>query len=184
MEKLITMIKDNSIDRFKSHMKYNDVSIEIPNDKNLNKVRSFRTVIILVSGDDLKLIFKVHFTSEIANYFYQNAMQKTPAAVEKSIDFMKEYTNVVAGRIKKFFTDQNVNVGISLPILTRGFDEIFFELPKINDAIVENWIIKAEKYHLCCTGIIELLNPNVVSRLKYSVPEQTDNGDEGEVNFL
>lgn len=76
MNKVFEIVRDMSIDRFKSHMRFEDISIMDTEDSKVNRIRSFHTAIILISGHNLKITFKVHFTSEIAAYLTSHALNK------------------------------------------------------------------------------------------------------------
>ncbi|MBF0312782.1 MAG: hypothetical protein HQK52_05160 [Oligoflexia bacterium] len=184
MDDVFLMVKDTSVSRFKTHMKIDEIQVSIPANCDANVIRSFHTVIILISGDDIKMTFKSHFDSELAGYLCAKALKKESVSWDKAIDFMKEYSNVVAGKIKKFFMDQEVIVGLSLPIVTRGFDEIFFEPPETGNVLIDNWILSIESNHLYCTCIAEILNKNRIQSIKYPLEKQATDESDGEVSFL
>jgi hypothetical protein len=47
--------------------------------------------------------------------------------VEQAGDTMKEYCNLIAGRVKRVLEDGHAKVGMSLPLTMRGFDRVYFE---------------------------------------------------------
>jgi len=67
-----------------------------------------------------------------------------PSAVtpEQGADFMKELCNLVSGALKRVFSGAGIQAGISLPLLTRGFDEIFF--PMANEITVLEDVVRVD----------------------------------------
>ena len=49
---------------------------------------------------------------------------------KKIDDYFLESCNLVAGRVKHGLTEGNSDIGISIPIKTKGFDDLFFTLKK------------------------------------------------------
>ncbi|MBF0361526.1 MAG: chemotaxis protein CheX [Oligoflexia bacterium] len=188
MEKLIQIARDVSLDRFSSHMGAQSAIIQDTEDGCINKIRSFHTSTIIISGKDIRMTFKIHFDSDTAIYFASRCFKKDPTDYPqtKAIDFFKEYVNLVAGRIKKIFHGQNIPVGISLPIVTRGFDEIFFSGADKSDEYISNtWGIKENEEIVYCTCVVDSFNKQMVKELKYPEENQKTTGaEEGEVNFL
>jgi len=84
--------------------------------------------LILITGADIKVTFKIYFKvrgaqSMIAPMFKLSASQ---VPTEDAVDFVRESCNLVAGRLKTVWAGLGFKTGISLPVVTRAFDDLFF----------------------------------------------------------
>ena len=84
--------------------------------------------LILIAGANLRLTFKVHYTHPVIRKMASGILgaSATDAAVA---DFMREYCNLTGGAGKTLLEAKQVNMGLSLPLVTRAFDEVFFVPP-------------------------------------------------------
>jgi len=134
---------------------------------------------ILLSGKDIRILFKAHYMSSTAKFFAGKTFDSSKESVSKvrALDFFKEFCNLTAGNIKIALAANKIKVGISLPILARGFDEIFY--PRPADSIMKYWSLVCEQETLFCSADIAILQPLAI---KYE-GEQTS-ATEGDVEFL
>lgn len=86
-------------------------------------------VLILVSTPNINVVLKIHFSvSSIQGCVAQILGKNTGnSSFDQVTDYMKEYANILAGGLKLIFEEQKWSCGISLPVLTRGFDHLFAE---------------------------------------------------------
>ncbi len=142
--------------------------------------------IILVSGGDYRLTFKVHFTLLQATKFAIDGNDSEtptldPAKVKiMSFDYMKEFCNLYAGSLKRAFADANISVGISLPLLTRGFDEVFFPKADFKNTFEVFWDILNDLGGVRCSLFVEVINADNFKSLNIKL----DSSNEGEIDFL
>ena len=144
-----------------------------PTDKQL--VYAHWMGLILVGRQGLKTIFKVHFSSnQITGLLGRKFKSKN-----LMLDFAKEYCNLVAGAIKAELGKAELDCGISLPLITRGFDETFFATIKQNNEKIwklrnGNDEIYAAVSVQCDTKSMDLLKGIAYSDINEEVDEEFD----------
>lgn len=182
---IFSQLVDISKDRFQAYCQHGgDVTTEMVN--NDYGLLAPWTSLILVSGNDYRITFKVHFpVINCKGLVAQSGAESDDLQNELKIkmqvfDYLKEFCNYYAGSLKRAFSDANVNMGISLPILTRGFDEVFFPRANFNSSFEVYWKMKNSIAEFKCSLFLEATN---VEKLK-SLSIKLDSSDEGEIEFL
>jgi CheY-specific phosphatase CheX len=106
---------------------------------------------------------------------------KSPEKLEvrQAKDFIKEFCNLSAGYLKKIFEDQAIDVGISLPLVIRGFDEVFFEKKEKPSIIEDKFRIENAGLGVICTNMVEVFNQDLLKNLDITIDEE-----EEEIDFL
>ncbi len=140
--------------------------------------------LILVSGPALKITFKAHFKNKVARLLAAPVYSKEPDALteEQGLDFMREFCNLTAGSIKKALLNHNIKTGVSLPVVTRGFDELFFSSAAMPNVYSDRWTINSPVGEIHCSVNVEVVQPVDFSKITDDVPEDSDNS--GDVEFL
>ena len=114
---------------------------------------------IVVAGADMRLILKVHYSYDSGKELMDRYMGIKDADKAKIDDFFLETCNLAAGRIKHGFGDNGNNLGISIPIKTKAFDDMFFNLRTDGEFSSEwHWDMAFEDKTLHCSVFVELLN--------------------------
>ncbi len=110
---------------------------------------------ILLAGDGGKIMFKAHFTSTDIQSLVARALRKDIDRVNRQLisDFMREYCNLTAGVIKARLLDVGVHTGLSIPIVTRGFDEIWRVDRELSTELFSyaSWKLKWPSGSVVCT---------------------------------
>ncbi len=181
------IIRDAAVRRMKSHSGNADVQIaEIPDDYN-RKVHGNWMGLILVSGRDLRITFKVHFNIGDVRKILADMLGKTPEMIGETLalDFAKEFCNLTAGNLKQVFEEQEepINTGISLPIVTRGFDDLFYQAASEGE-VSELWKLRIGSVDLFCTPHVHVFDQNKLASLKYTQSDDSQDDDDGEIDFL
>lgn len=142
--------------------------------------------IILVSGSKVKISFKAHFkSSDSINHLANKTKKKSEdILLKKSFDLLKEFSNLVGGGIKESLGKENDVMGLSLPLLTRGFDEVLF-----TDRIRRSgkhkhrdvWSLKAGNVNIVCTTEIQVIDWTGLEDL--ASPDRNEE-EEGDLEFL
>lgn len=127
------------------------------NKKHTLHVYSHWMSLILIAGPAIKIVFKVHFQSKAAWSLAAPAfgLSIDNLSVEKSCDFMREFCNLAGGKIKLALSNSNIETGISLPMLTRGFDDLFLEVHGRKNTRQDYWSCQFEEHYLIFSTIIQ-----------------------------
>ncbi len=137
--------------------------------------------LILVAGESLRVTFKAHFSTTAAQQLAQKSLN-TDADVISSAqvkDFMKEYCNMTAGNLKNAFLNSQIEVGISLPLLTRGFDKVFFTTSYKQATLEGQWELTDGKSTVYCSATVEMLKD-----VKIQGKLSTEDDSSGDIEFL
>jgi CheY-specific phosphatase CheX len=136
---------------------------------------------IVIAGPELRLIFKIHFTDELGKSFFQKVLKLANSTSQSVEDYFLESCNLLAGRIKQLLSDKNTNVGISIPIKTKGFDDLFFNLAAQNAFCTEwHWDLAVQELSIHCSLFVELLDINY----KVEFEDVSETSTEDEVEFF
>jgi len=103
----------------------------------------------------------------------------------RAVDYMKEYCNLVAGKIVTLFEDLQIDLGISLPQQARGFYEVFADYQEKDRPTVsfsDFWTLQAGDHTIACSAVMEILDhKQLESLLNYVI---ADTPDDEEMDFL
>ena len=142
--------------------------------------------VIIISGGKLKISFKCHFMTEAGSIHLARKTNRTPDDVEPSMvfDLLKEYCNLVGGSVKSSLGRENSRMGLSLPLLTRGFDEVLFA-DRVRRAGKRRhrdvWTLQLPYAKFVCSSEIQVVN---WTNLEDLGTDKTQKSLEGEVDFL
>ena len=162
---------------------------EMESDFVLGQVVSRQMILIVISGAEMRVLFKIHFNDSEGNYLRRKKFsdQSTDEQVvaAKTLDYMKELTNQVCGRICRVFQLNDLSLGMCIPLNVHGFYELYTDY-SVEDGMLkkfgEAWKIKGDFGSLVCTAYIEIMEPEAVTNLQH-IEEQKSNDDD-ELEFL
>lgn len=193
-EKIIAIIRYSTEDRLRLHSHNMEFKLSEPDRKyKLGQVLGNRMSLILVSGESLRITFKLHYNlDEVKAIAYGAYGKGSPGELsdKQAIDFMKELCNLSAGELVKIFEANNLPLGMSLPLSARGFYEIFADYKPTSQPFVrygDLWSLKCKDCNIMTSSVIEILDANALSNIiKYELPLKTvsDTDDDGEMDFL
>lgn len=124
---------------------------------------------ILVAGQDLRIIIRIHFTDLMGDIFLRRYSAAKEVNAKKIDDYFLESCNLIAGRLKQSLADHKFNVGISIPVKTKGFDDLFFTVTP-NDDVTTEWhwdLISKNDIIIHFSLFIELLDDNEMSKISF-----------------
>ena len=141
--------------------------------------------LILVSGSNLKITFKAHFATHLAKNLAAPIYGKSTEELsdEQSLDFMKEFCNLSAGSIKRVLLNIEQKTGVSIPVVTRGFDELFFSTSSLPNVFADAWTLTCALGQLHCSAVIELFQPVDLSQVRVD-SDSSGSDNQGDVEFL
>ena len=191
-DKLKSLLRHAALARLKNHaaVEAEAEARELGAAFRPGRILASNMVFILVSGDALRLTFKVHFETRTAKQLaFAVFGGASPAAISQAqaTDYVKEYANLVAGSMVTLLAQCGVELGISLPLSTRGFYEVFSDYAEKHHPIVafsDFWELRVDDKTLHCSAQIELLNQRQLAGLAaYEIVEEADR-DDAEMDFL
>ena len=141
--------------------------------------------VILLSGPPLQSTLKLHYYNNDARNLTACSLGASDADISTSMltDSMKELTNLFAGEIKAQLFHNEILVGISLPLITRGFDEVLFSDQFNVDQVSDYWVMKCgEKDQIILSTETEVFNPEIFNKVGFV--SQAEEEDEGDIDFL
>lgn len=129
--------------------------------QNLRKVFGHWLSLVMISSKEITIAFKVHFMSSSARVLAGSSVGADPndVPVSEANDFMQEYCNLVAGTVKNCLSEQGVQLGISLPFLVRGFEELFFPIEDPRITFEKKWEVRGANFGFICTSVTEIHSP-------------------------
>jgi CheY-specific phosphatase CheX len=158
------------------------------------KMLASHMVLILVSGDALRLTFKVHFNLRTAKnlaWRIYGGKSSENISEQQAIDYFKEYGNLVAGSVISLLSESQVELGISLPLCTRGFYEVFSDYAEKQQPVIsyaDFWELQAPGGGVYCSAQFEVLNRAGLEKvIDYVIDEETAKAtadDDEEMDFL
>ena len=190
VEKLKSEIRDVSLRRMKNHSCNDVVSL-----KDAAELEERKSVVgqwlslIFVSSPAVKMSFKSYYYTDDANYFTATALglEKVDSVTKEQVDdFIKEFCNLTAGAIKESLELGGVKSLISLPLVTRGQDYIFFEIveTKKNPLVLTDiWDLELNGHVITCRVVFEVWDEEAMSKMVHSAFD-ADKDDDGEIDFF
>ncbi len=178
---LISAIQEISKTRFNYHSGLVNLKIEESPVKERGVV-AFWMGLILISGKDVRVTFKTNFYQASIKKIISKKFNKPIEQIttDQTKDFVREFCNLVAGTTKTIFEQVGSKVGISLPLVLRGFDNLFFN-EKMNEShATSTWRLSEGDFFVDCCCYIEVLSNNTFKDVDMKFVEREDN----EVDFL
>lgn len=124
---------------------------------------------ILLGGPQLEISIRFHFMLENINNIAKLRVGSALASSDQAIDFIKEFSNVVAGKGKTLLEGSDLFLGQSLPFCIQGYNEIFFPKQSVKSKR-SAWHIKCPSGEFIASIAIEAQNTvenSIQEDLKY-----------------
>lgn len=189
-DKIKHLIRHAAEDRVRKHSgQANFNLVEISHYKTGQVLGNWMSL-ILITGTPLKITLKLHFSHKsIKQLIFPLYHAGSPDEIsdQQSMDFIKELCNLTAGYIEQAFEHNNIPLGISLPLGTRGFYEIFADYTSSTSPILKYddlWSLKFENMEIIGTALIEVSDINTLENLASFEISDDEDDDEGEFDFL
>ena len=173
------MLKHESVVCLKRDLSSDSIAINAP--QRSGPIYGNRLGVILLAGPEIVVTLKAFFNLKDVLEIIERKIGRS-VATESSVlldDYVKEFLNRVAGVGKRHLCDSGISVGISLPIVTRGFDEAFNKESKGNLQTLSVWSAGQGKASLILTAASAVKNGEVVGRFTFA-PVETEAEDDME----
>ncbi len=187
---LAELVRHASVSRLKGHADCQDIEVsELAPDFVPSRILANNMAFILISGNPVRVTFKAHFNTRTArNLAYRSfgGESEDDVSQQQAFDFFKEYCNLVGGALVTRFEDFNVDLGIGLPLCTRGFYEVFADYKEKQYPIItysDFWRLAANGHEIHCSALLEIIDRKPLECLiGFEIPE--DSGNEVGMEFL
>ncbi len=166
-----------SLKRLESYSRKTGFSIEL---KSLDEIDiiDYSMVVILISGESIHQTFKIFFdpsrSFKLLDQIYKN---KVDNEVELICDFFKEVANLTAGQIRSLLEKSGLRCEISLPILLRAYDELFFNPKDQVNNLTTYWMMTSQDMKLYFSSSIQLFDKSKNINFKFE-------DEDGNVEFF
>ena len=172
---LVAQFRSFSVKRFEAVSGLGQISI-IERSKWDEFCYGSRLAMITIAGLNFQVMIKVHFDPQTCLQAFSS--DRTIRWFE---DCLREYCNLLAGAIKKVFQSHDILCGISLPIVTAGYDEIFFSDQMRPNRLTECFDIKFSNGGLTMMMTLDVLS-DMVERVIRGIPDSDLESEE--IEFL
>lgn len=190
-DKVKELVRYASVSRFKIHTASDEVELhELGAKFAPGRILANNMVFALVSGDVLRVTFKAHFNMDCAKTLaFRVFGGESPAQIslKQAIDYFKEFGNLVAGSIVTLFEKVDIGLGMSLPLCTRGFYEVFSDYTEKESPSItfsDFWELQVNGSTVFCSALIEILDKKALEVLRDFVIEEDEASDDEEMDFL
>lgn len=155
-----------------------------PDEHKLGQVLKRYIAMVLLTSAELRVVFKVHFNPEQVRAWRQRkGCDDSDLADKQLIDFMKELSNQMGGRVCRVFDAHQIAMGMSVPLCTRGIYEIYADYKAKDGAVTkfgDFWRLDGSFESLYCSCYVEVISKDDFSHVKQS----DEQSQEGELDFL
>lgn len=190
-DKIKSLVRHAAEDRVRKHTAENEFKLIDVDDRIAGQVLGNWMSLILITGSSLKITLKLHFShKDIKKLILPIYRKKSVDEIsdQQSMDFVKELCNLSAGFIEQTFEHNNISLGISLPLGTRGFYEVFSDYKPADYPIVKYhdlWCLNYQDISILGTAMFEISDAKALENfLNYDDQSQEEDDDEGEFDFL
>jgi len=190
-DKIKFLVRHAAEDRVRKHTGQSEFSVIDADDCLPGQVLGNWMSLILITGSALKITLKLHFShNDIKPLIYPIYRKASAAEIsdQQSMDFIKELCNLTAGFIEQVFEHNDISLGISLPLGTRGFYELFSDYTESDYPMIKYhdlWRLSFDELSIFGTVMFEISDPNALENItSYDQENQDEDEDEGEFDFL
>jgi len=190
LEKLRDEIRNVSLRRMKNHAC--DENVQVSDVKKVEKKKSAVgqwLSLIFVASHAVKMSFKAYYYTSDANYYTSTALgydSVDKVSKEQVDDFIKEFCNLTAGAIKESLELGGIKSLISLPLVTRGQDYVFFEVRQTESnpmVITDIWDLTLDGHTITCRIVFEIWDKEAMNKIVLSA-FGADDDDDGDIDFF
>lgn len=139
---------------------------------------------VLLASRSIRITLRVHFAQEGLKNWTAKAFRKSTEDLSESEikDFAKEMANLFGGRVKAKLETEKIEIGMSLPMLTRGFEDLFFSAANNRDRFIFSWLIEDRPQWVAISLVVDVMDQALLNREWTHVEEQEQ--DSGDVELL
>lgn len=176
-DRLISLLKDHSLLLCRAQFPH----AAIIEHREEGPVKSHWMTLVLISSSSLSVTFKAHFKSRVALSMAAASRGESADSltIGQGLDFFKEFCNMIAGGLKHSLSSAGVAVGISLPVMTRGYDEVNARFLMTPSSHYQAWECAVGEGTVTFSAVVEILGDLDLNKLQEEVSQS-----DGEVEFF
>jgi hypothetical protein len=185
MEGLRSLMRDASV--LQGQQYFGEPSIALGADTGgyrLGQVLKRYMAIVILNSEDLRVVVKIHFDPEqIHAYRGWPVPAQGETTDQRVVDFMKEFSNQVGGRVCRAFDSHDVAMGMSVPLCARGIYELYADYATKAGTLIkfgDFWRLEGPFGSLYCSCYFEASREADFSGVRCDEA----GSDEGELDFL
>ena len=189
-KKLKEEVRGVSLRRMKNHACDETILLEDASELESSKSAIGQWLsLIFVSSSAVKMSFKTYYYTADANYFTSKALgldSVDEISKDQVDDFIKEFCNLVAGAIKESLELGGTKSLISLPLVTRGQDYVFFEIRKTDEnpqVLTDIWDLTLNDHTITCRIVFEVWDKEAMNKIDLLAFGAEDE-DDGDIDFF
>lgn len=161
----------------------NSKLVDINDTFTIGQVLSDQMILMAISGDDLRITFKLHYKQGETSQLLKKGVSCTePDDLQTGLtDYMKELNNQICGKICRDFAKQKINLGMSIPLRLRGFYEAYSDYSRERSPLIkfgDYWKIIDDFGAVYVTTYVEISNASRLRNIRSDIPENNDQGME------
>ena len=179
LEEVKELIRNATLKKTRQFFSRNDIDIE-PTPRSEVPVFGHWMSIIMIGGGSLRITLKTQYGHRAIREIGSEKQINENTDISS---VMKELSNVVGGFIKQVLESKGFKLGMSLPLTTHGFDEVFYSIYSNSNIYKDSWDFKCSDYSISYSVIIEVYDRETHELLK-GVPTSLDSDESGDVQFL
>jgi CheY-specific phosphatase CheX len=191
-QKISEMVRHSALTRIEDHSRLEGFRVSELSDKfEPGQVLGNWMSIILVTGEALRITLKFHFSQKDAKGLSHTVYGvENPDDVQeaKATDFIKEFSNLTAGLIVQTLESLDIPMGISLPLCTRGFYEVFADYKETSDPLIrygDIWRLERNQYQISSTVMVEISDIEALSAIANFDPDsEVEEDEDDDFDFL
>lgn len=190
-DRLATLVRQASLSRLLTHANAPHAEIRaLDSGFRPGRMLANHMVFILVSNDALRLTFKVHFNTRTARslaFGIFGGASPSDIPERQAVDYFKEYGNLVAGNVISLLGQIDVELGISLPLATRGFYEVFSDYTEKQHPMLtfsDFWGLHVDDLEVFCSAQFEVMDKNKLAGIADHDFSEASVDEDEELDFL
>ena len=184
------LCRELSLKRIKRHS-FIDVITHGEKERNIDPdEESHWLSVIFLKSRELRFSFKAQFITDDARQFAANAYgedaHKEGLSKRLIDEFIKEFCNLMGGGVKEHFEKNGLATQISLPLLTRGRDDVFFSPDhpdQYEELYLDSWELKLGEKSIICQAIFEFYSKESIEKVCNEVVD-LDTEEDDHVEFF
>lgn len=175
------IVRSTILEHFKQQSQTESVSLHELNTQEKQLVYAHWMSLIMIANNNFRLIIKAHYNCSSVEEMNSSVLPHKPRK-EIIHDYMREFCNLIGGNIKALFEQNQIQSGLSLPLVTRGFDEIFTQFNNSNMNLFDQFLLSNKDAQIFFTIHFEVIDNKIIDNINQI--QSKEDASEGDIEFL